>query len=72
MDKPRRGRPSFMDEEGIVIIKQELSDSNTGWDTKEAMDLIQKETGIKYHEDHIKRLLYPWGFSLKVLYSLIS
>ncbi|MDN5867785.1 MAG: winged helix-turn-helix domain-containing protein [Candidatus Nitrosocosmicus sp.] len=66
MDKPRSGRPSFMDEEEIVIIKQELSSSNTGWDTKEVMDLIQKKTDIKYHKDHIGRLLYQWGFSLKV------
>ncbi len=65
-DKPRSGRPPFMNEEEIIIIKQELSDSNTGWDTKEVMDLIQKKTGIKYHEDHIRRLLYQWGFSLKV------
>jgi len=64
-DKPRSGRPSFVDEEEIIIIKQELSASNTGWDTKEVMDLVQKKTGIKYREDHIRRLLHQWGFSLK-------
>lgn len=65
-DKPRSGRPSFMDEEDIIKIRQELSASNTGWDTKQVMDLIQKKTaGIKYHEDHIRRLLHQWGFSLK-------
>ena len=26
---------------------------------------IQKKTGIKYHEEHIRRLLHQWGFSLK-------
>jgi putative transposase len=64
-DKPRSGRPSLVDDEEIIIIKQELSASNTGWDTKEVMDLVQKKTGIKYHEDHIRRLLHQWGFSLK-------
>ncbi|MDN5847372.1 MAG: helix-turn-helix domain-containing protein [Candidatus Nitrosocosmicus sp.] len=64
-DKPRSGRPSFMDEENIVKIRKELSASNTGWSTKEVMDLIQKKTGIKYHEDHIRRLLYQWEFGLK-------
>jgi putative transposase len=64
-DKPRSGRPSFVDEENIIKIKQELSASNTGLDTKEVMDLILKKTGVKYHEDHIRRLLYQWGFSLK-------
>ena len=64
-DKPRSGRPSFVDEEETIKIRTELSASNTGWSTKEVMDLIQKKTGIKYHEDHIRRLLYQWGFSLK-------
>ncbi len=64
-DKPRSGRPSFMDEEEIMKIRIELSTSNTGWDTKEVMDLIKKKTGVKYHEDHIRRLLHQWGFSLK-------
>ncbi|HJR46958.1 MAG TPA: helix-turn-helix domain-containing protein [Nitrososphaeraceae archaeon] len=60
-DKPRSGRPSFMDEEEIGKIRTELSTSNTGWDAKEVMDLIKKKTGVKYHEDHIRRLLYQWG-----------
>jgi putative transposase len=64
-DKPRSGRPSFMDEENIMKIRTELSASNTGWSTKEVMDHIEKKTGIKYHEDHIRRLLHQWGFSLK-------
>ncbi len=29
-------------------IKQELSDSNTGWDFRQVMDLIQKRTGVRY------------------------
>jgi putative transposase len=64
-DKPRSGRPSLMDEENIMKIRTELSASNTGWSTKEVMDFIQKKTGIKYHEDHIRRLLHQWGFGLK-------
>jgi len=65
-DKPRSGRPSFMDEEKIVKIRTELSTSNTEWDTKEVMDLIEKKTGVKYHEVHIRRLLHRWGFSQKM------
>ncbi|HXT83242.1 MAG TPA: winged helix-turn-helix domain-containing protein [Verrucomicrobiae bacterium] len=30
------------------------------------MDVIQKKTGIKYHEIHIYRLLHKWGFSAKM------
>ena len=65
-DKPRSGRPPFMDEEKIMKIRTELSTSNTGWDTKEVMDLIKKKTGVKYHEVHIRRLLHRWGFSQKM------
>lgn len=65
-DRPRSGRPSFVNEEEIMKIREELSASNTGWSTKEVMDLIEKKTGVKYHEDHIRRLLYQWGFGLKV------
>ncbi len=63
-ERQRSGRRSFMDEENIIKIKQELSASNTGCDTKEVMDLILKKTGVKYHEDHIRRLLYQgWIFT---------
>jgi transposase len=30
------------------------------------MNHIQKKTGVKYHEVHIRRLLHQWGFSLNV------
>lgn len=65
-DKPRIGRPSFLDEDIIMKIIKELSDSNIGWDIKQVMDLIQKKTGVKYHKEHIRRLLHKWGFSPKV------
>lgn len=66
MDKPRTGRPSFVDKDMMARIRKELSDSNTGWDTKQVMNLFQKKTGIKYHREHIPRLLHQWGFSPKV------
>lgn len=65
-DKPRSGRPPFMDEDEIMKIRTELSTSKTGWDTKEVMDIIKKKTGVKYHEVHIRRLLHQWGFSQKM------
>jgi hypothetical protein len=30
------------------------------------MDLIYRKTGVRYHEVHIYRLLYKWGFKPKV------
>lgn len=65
-DKPRSGRPPFMDEDEIMKIRTELSTSKTGWDTKEVMDIIKKKTGVKYHDVHIRRLLHQWGFSQKM------
>ena len=65
-DKPRSGKPSVVSKEVKEKIKQELSNSNTGWDIKQVMDLIQKKTGVKYHKEHIRRLLHKWGFSPKV------
>jgi putative transposase len=50
----------------MVKIRQELADSNTGWDFRQVMDLISKKTGIRYHEVHIYRLLHKWGFKPKV------
>ena len=65
-DRHRSGKPSVVSIDTKEKIKQELSDSNTGWDFRQVMDLIQKRTGVKYHEVHIRRLLHKWGFKSKV------
>ena len=64
-DKPRSGKPPIISKETMDEIKQELSDSRTGWDFRQVMDLIQKKTGVKYHKVHIYRLLHRWGFASK-------
>ena len=65
-DKPRSGRPPLVNNDLMIKIRKELEDSNTGWDFKQVMNVIQKKTGIKYHEVHIYRLLHKWGFSAKM------
>ncbi len=65
-DKPRSGRPPLVNKNLMIKIRKELEDSNTGWDFRQVMDIIQKKTSIKYHEVHIYRLLHKWGFSPKV------
>ena len=65
-DKPRSGRPPLVNNDLMMKIRKELEDSNTGWDFRQVMDVIQKKTGIKYHEVHIYRLLHKWGFSVKM------
>ena len=65
-DQPRSGRPPDVPEDVMIQIKNELVDSNTGWDFRQVMDLIYKKTGVRYHEVHIYRLLHKWGFKSKV------
>jgi transposase len=50
----------------MIVIRKELEDLNTGWDFRQVMNIIQKRTGIKYHEVHIYWMLHRWGFSSKV------
>ena len=65
-DQPRSGRPLDVPKDILIKIKQELAESNTGWDFRQVMDLIYKKTGVRYHEVHIYRLLHKWGFKSKV------
>ena len=64
-DKPRSGRPPLVDNGLLMKIRKELEDSNTGWDFRQVMNIIQKRTGVKYHEVHIYRLLHKWRFISK-------
>jgi len=65
-DKKRSGRPPDVPKDVMIKIRQELTDSNTGWDFRQIMDLIYRKTGVRYHEVHIYRLLHKWGFKPKV------
>ena len=65
-DQPRNGRPPDVPKGVMIKIKQELAESNTGWDFRQVMDLIYRKTGVRYHEVHIYRLLHKWGFKSKV------
>jgi putative transposase len=65
-DKERSGRPADVPKDVMIKIRQELADSNTGWDFRQVMDLIYKKTGVRYHEVHIYRLLHKWGFKSKI------
>lgn len=65
-DRPMSGRPPEVPEKTMLKIIQELSDSPSGWQAKQVMDVIYKKTGVKYHEVHVYRLMHKWGFSPKV------
>ncbi|MDR4510716.1 MAG: winged helix-turn-helix domain-containing protein [Nitrososphaeraceae archaeon] len=65
-DQSRTGRPPDVPNDVMVKIRQELAQSNAGWDFRQVMDLIYKKTRVRYHEMHIYRLLHKWGFKSKV------
>ena len=65
-DKERSGRPPDVPEDVMIQIKNELVDSNNGWNFRQVMDLIYRKTGVRYHEVHIYRLLHKCGFKSKV------
>ena len=65
-DQPRSGRPPLISEKEMLKIRQEIIENPSGWEAKQVMDLIQKKTGVRYHEVHVYRLLHKWGFSPKV------
>ena len=65
-DQSRIGRPPDVPKDVMVKIRQELADSDTGWNFRQVMDLIYRKTGVRYHEVHIYRLLHKWGFKPKV------
>jgi len=65
-NRTKAGRPPELSEETSYQIKQELSNSDQGWTTKQVEELIIKKSGIKYHYTHIYRILRKWGFKQKV------
>ena len=65
-DQPISGRPPDVPEDKVSKIRSKLSENPSGWKAKEIMNIIQRRTGVRYHEVHIYRLLHKWGFSPKV------
>ena len=63
-DQPRSGRPQDVPKDVMIQIKNELVDSNIGWDLRQVMDLIYKKTGVRYHEVHIYRSATQVGFQV--------
>ena len=65
-DKERSGRPPDVPKEIMVKIRQELADSNTGWDFRQVMDTYLQQNWSQISWVHIYRLLHKWGFQPKV------
>jgi putative transposase len=65
-DKIRGGRHPKVSRQVEYRIKSILKESNTGWTTKQVEELIIKESGTRYHHNHIYRIVRKWGFKQKV------
>jgi putative transposase len=65
-DIPKSGRPTELSVDVEYKIKSILKESNQGWTTKQIEELIVQNTGIRYHPNHIYRVVKKWGFKQKV------
>ncbi|MDP2947049.1 MAG: winged helix-turn-helix domain-containing protein [Nanoarchaeota archaeon] len=66
--KQRSGKPTIFSRRQEEKIRNKISDDNPAnpWTTKKVCDLIKKETGLKYAQRHVQRILHKWNFSLLV------
>jgi len=64
--RPKSGRPPDIPPEIAVRIQNKLKESKQGWTTRQAYELIVKESGVRYHHKHIYKVLHRWGFKQKV------
>lgn len=66
--KPRSGKPKLLSRRQEEKIKNKVSESDPAnpWTTKRVCELIKKESGIKYSQRHVQRMLHKWRFALLV------
>src|SRR3989344_1681302 len=66
--KPRSGKPTLISRRQEAKIKNKVAKENPAnpWTTKKVCELIKKETGVKYTQRHVQRILRKWDFSLLV------
>ncbi len=61
-DRTKDVRPPKISGQVECRIKIILKESNQGWTTRQAEELIKENNGIRYHHTHIYRILCKWGF----------
>ena len=66
--KPRSGKPTLFSRRQEEKIRRKIAEENPAnpWTTKKVCELIKKETGIKYSQRHVQRILRKWEFNLLV------
>ena len=66
----RAGRPAKMTDEQVLHLEEELVRGPRAWGyttelwtTERVADLIQRRFGVRYHRDHVGRVLAQMGWS---------
>lgn len=62
------GKPKLLSRRQEEKIKNKIlvEDLSKPWTTKRICELIKKETGVKYTQRHVQRMLHKWNFALLV------
>lgn len=66
--RQKSGKPMLLSRRQEARIKEKIlqNDPANPWTTKRACELIKKESGIKYSQRHVQRILHKWKFALLV------
>lgn len=60
--RSRPGKPPKLSAEKKRRMKQMILEGRSWWKTTWVRDLIYKETGVRFSERHVVRLLHVWGY----------
>jgi transposase len=61
-DRPRPGRPPVVTEEHLLAVEALLDAGGRTWTTRQVVDWLDREHGVRVHPDHLSRLLHARRF----------
>lgn len=66
--RQKSGKPMLLSRRQEARIKYKVSENDPAnpWTTNRVCELIKKESGIRYSQRHVQRMLHKWRFALLV------
>jgi transposase len=61
-DRPRPGRPPVVTEDHLRAVEALLDAGGRTWTTRQLVDWLERERGVRVHPDHLSRLLHARRF----------
>ena len=61
-DRPRPGRPPRVTEDHLRAVEALLDAGGRTWTTRQVVDWLDREHGVRVHPDHLSRLLHARRF----------